>query len=248
MGLPQIAIPEYDLILPSTNKKIKYRPFLVKEEKMLLIAMESEDQKEITTATINVIKNCVIDEINVETLPIFDIEYIFLWLRARSKGEVVELKYSCPQCKKSIPVSFNIEEVTISRDEKHTDKIQLTDDLGVCMKYPNMILQEKIDSIKEDNQIEMVLKSILLCVDYIYDNEKTYSKKDYTEKEMEDFFDSLNDTQFQQISNFFDTMPKLKHEVKLECKNKIKEEGKKKEKMCGYTENIVLEGIQSFFE
>ena len=248
MGLPKIAVPEYSLKLPSTDEEIKYRPFLVKEEKLLLIAMESEDEKQIIEATKNVIKNCIINKIDIDVLPIFDIEYIFLWLRARSKGEVIELNYKCPQCEKTVPISFNIEDIKIHRKDEHTNKIQLTNDLGVCMRYPDMKLQSKLDSIDKDNQIELVLRSMMICIDYIYDNENIYSRKDHTEKELEEFLESLSDAQFQKVSSFFETMPKLKHEVKLECKNKIKEEGKKKEIVCNYTEDIVLEGLQSFFE
>ena len=210
--------------------------------------MESEDEKQIIEATKNVIKNCIINKIDIDVLPIFDIEYIFLWLRARSKGEVIELNYKCPQCEKTVPISFNIEDIKIHRKDEHTNKIQLTNDLGVCMRYPDMKLQSKLDSIDKDNQIELVLRSMMICIDYIYDNENIYSRKDHTEKELEEFLESLSDAQFQKVSSFFETMPKLKHEVKLECKNKIKEEGKKKEKVCNYTEDIVLEGLQSFFE
>jgi len=247
MGLPKITVPEYSLKLPSTGEELKYRPFLVKEEKILLIAMESEDEKQIADATKTVIKNCIFGNVDVETLPIFDIEFIFLWLRGRSKGEEIELKYDCPTCKSVIPVSFNIEDVNVKKTEGHTNKIQLTDELGVCLKYPDMKLQGRIDDISDDNQIEVVFKTILLCIDYIYDNEKTYPSKDHTADEMQDFIESLSDEQFQKISKFFDTMPKLKHNIKLECTNRVKGEGKKKDKVCGYKEDMTLEGLQSFF-
>ena len=249
MGLPKIAVPEYSLTLPSTGEELKYRPFLVKEEKLLLIAMESEDEKQIMDATKNVIRNCVFSDINIDSLPIFDIEYIFLWLRGRSKGEEIELKYNCPTCKGEIPVFFNIEDVNVKKDDKHTNKILLTDDLGVCLKYPDMKLQEKIDNINHDDnkQIEIIFKTILLSIDYLYDDEKTYPAKDHTSDEMQEFLESLSDDQFQKIAKFFETMPKLKHDVKLECKNKVKGEGKKKDKECGYKEDMTLEGLQSFF-
>jgi len=247
MGLPKIAVPEYSLILPSTGEEIKYRPFLVKEEKILLIAMESEDEKQIADATKTVIKNCIFGDVDVETLPIFDIEYIFLWLRGRSKGEEIELKYNCPTCKGEIPVFFNIEDVNVHKNDGHTNKIQITDELGICLKYPDMKLQEKINSIDSEQEIEVIFKTILLSIDYLYDNEKTYPAKDHTAAEMEEFLESLSDDQFQKISKFFETMPKLKHEVKLECKNKVKGEGKKKDKECGYKEDMTLEGLQSFF-
>ena len=247
MGLPRIAVPEYSLILPSTGNELKYRPFLVKEEKILLLAMESDDSKEVITATKNVIKNCVFGEIDVDTLPTFDIEYIFLWLRGKAKGEQVELKYKCPTCTGDIPVSFNIEEVEIKKNEEHSNKIDINESLGVVMKYPNMSLQVKLDNLKDITAIDKIFKTILWCIDYLYDNEKMYSSKDHTTAEMEEFLESLTDEQFQKISKFFETMPALKHEVQLECTNKVKGEGKKKDKICGYKEDMTLEGLQSFF-
>jgi hypothetical protein len=248
MGLPKIVVPEYSLILPSTGKELRYRPFLVKEEKILLMAMESENEQEIVIATKNVIKNCVVGNYNIDEMPTFDIEYIFLWLRGKAKGEEIELKYKCPECENTIPVSINIEEIKIHKDEEHSNKINITENLGVAMRYPNMTLQVTIDSMKDMSDIEKIFKTILLCIDYIYDNEKTYPAKDHTEAEMQEFLESLTDDQFQKISKFFETMPKLKHEVKLECKNKVKGEGKKKDKECGYKEDMTLEGLQSFFE
>ena len=247
MGLPRIAVPEYSLNLPSNGKEIKYRPFLVKEEKILLIAMESEDEEQIATASKNVIKNCIYADIDVEDLPIFDIEYIFLQLRSRAKGERIELKYNCPKCESEIPVSFNIDDIIIKKEEEHDTKIQLTDDLGIVMKYPNMLLQTKIEKTKDDNQIEQLFKTIIICIDYIYDSEKMYSNKDHTEEELIEFLESLADPQFQKIAKFFETMPRLKHDINLECNNKVKGEGKKKNKVCGYKEDLTLEGLQSFF-
>lgn len=247
MGLPRIAVPEYSLILPSTGNELKYRPFLVKEEKILLLAMESEDSKEIITATKNVIKNCVFGEIDVDTLPTFDIEYIFLWLRGRAKGEKVELNYKCPKCEGQIPLSFNIEDVKVITADDHNKKIELTEDLGVVMKYPTMSLQAEIEKMSELPQVEQMFKTIRVCIDYIYDVEKMYASKDHTEQEMIDFLESLTDDQFQKISKFFETSPKLKHEVKLNCTASTKDKGKKKS-VCGYSEDLTLEGLQSFFE
>lgn len=248
MGLPKIAVPEYSLTIPSSGKEVKYRPFLVKEEKILLIAMESEDEKQIVDATRNVIKNCVYGDIDVDDMPTFDIEYIFLWLRAKSKGEVIELNYNCPDCKNKIPLSFNVEEIKVINEVTHSPKIVLTENLGVVMKYPNMNIQQKLDALGDENNVTKIFKTILMCIDYIYDAENTYPAKDHTEQEMNEFLESLTDDQFQKISSFFETMPKLKHEVKLICKNKVKGESKKKDKTCGYTEDLVLEGLSSFFD
>ena len=246
MGLPKIAVPEYSLKLPSNGKEIKYRPFLVKEEKLLLIAMESEEETQIITATKNVIQNCVFGDIDVDSLPIFDIEYIFLWLRGRAKGEKVELKYTCPECKNEVMVEFNIEDVNVDKPEGHNNKIELTENLGVVMKYPDMVMQSNIENSKNENQVEQLFTTIRLCIDYIYDAEKMYSNKDHTEAELTDFLESLTDPQFQKIAKFFETMPKLKHDVKLHCKAVTSEKGKKKT-ICGYKEDIKLEGLQSFF-
>jgi hypothetical protein len=242
MGLPTIIIPEYSLNLPSSGKEIKYRPFLVKEEKILLIAMESEDKKEITNATKRVIKNCIVGDINIDELPTFDIEYIFLWLRGKAKGEKIDLKYTCPTCKNTVDIVFNIEDVKIDGVNKHDSKIKLNDTLGLALKYPTIDLQEKIESLESETEIDKVFKTVLLCVDYIYDNEEIYPAKDHTEKEMNDFLESLTDKQFQEVAKFFETMPKLKHDIKLECKHRDK-----KKKVCGYTEDITLEGLASFF-
>jgi|TARA_B110000467_G_scaffold163052_1_gene187977 hypothetical protein len=248
MGLPRIAVPEYSLKLPSNGKEIKYRPFLVKEEKILLIAMESEDDDQIAAASKTVINNCIYADIDVNDLPIFDVEYIFLQLRARAKGELIELKYNCPKCENEIPMSFNIDEINVTKEEGHDPKIQLTDELGVVMKYPNMALQTEIEKNKNENQVEQLFRTIMICIDYIYDAEKMYSNKDHTKEELTEFLESLTDPQFQKISKFFETMPRLKHKINLECRNKVKGEGKKKDKACGYTEEMALEGLQSFFD
>ena len=242
MGLPKIAIPEYSLTLPSNGKKIRYRPFLVKEEKLLLIAMESKDDQQIITATKNVLRNCVFDDIDIDNMPTFDMEYIFLWLRGRAKGEVVELKYTCPDCTNPLNVDINLEDVKVQTFEEHTNKIQLNDDIGIVLKYPNIAMQTKIDN-SDDNEIETLFKSIILCIDYIFDSEAMYSAKDHTDKELQEFIESFTDAQFQKVKSFFDTMPKLQHKVNLHCNFKEK----KKKTVCGYKEEIVLEGLQSFF-
>jgi len=248
MGLPTITVPKYSLRLPSSGKEIKYRPFLVKEEKILLIAMESEDEKQIMDATTTVIKNCVFGDIDVDTMALFDIEYLFLWLRARAKGELVELKYNCPECKNTIDLSFNIEDIKMKNIEKKQNKIELTESLGVVLNYPNMTIQSKLDQFNDESDIEKIFKTIQYCIDYIYDANATYPAKDHTEQELKDFLESLTDPQFQKVAKFFEELPTLKHSVKLECKNKIKGDDKKKSKACGYKEDIVLEGLASFFD
>ena len=248
MGLPTIAVPEYTLTIPSTGKEVKYRPFLVKEEKILLLAMESEKTEEIITATKTIIENCVYGDINVDEMPTFDIEYIFLKLRAKSKGEVLELKYKCPKCEQEIPLAINIDDIkVVQQDKEHTKDIKLNEDLGIMMKYPNLSLQTKIAQASDDKpEIEELFDTMTACIDYIYDKETTYPSKDHTNEEMTTFLESLTDDQFQKLAKFFETSPTLKHDVELHCKNKVKGKGKEK-KECGYKEKITLEGLDSFF-
>ena len=249
MGLPKIAIPEYSLTLPSNGKEIKYRPFLVKEEKILLLAMESEDEKEIVNATKNVIKNCVFDDINIDDMPIFDIEYIFLWLRGRAKGEKLELKYSCPECSNALQVDVNLEDIKVNTTDGHDTKITLNETVGIVMKYPNLAMQSKIEKLDDKQEVETLFKTIQLCIDYIYDADQMYDNKDHTEAELQEFIENLSDPQFKEVSKFFETMPKLQHTINLECNNITKGgKDKKKKSVCGYKEEIVLEGLQSFFD
>ena len=247
MGLPTIAVPEYTLTIPSTKKEVKYRPFLVKEEKILLLAMESEKTEEIITATKTIIENCVYGDFDVDEMPTFDIEYIFLQLRGKAKGEVLDLKYKCPKCEGEIPININIDDIeVIQQDKEHTKDIKITEELGVMMKYPNLSLQTKITQEENKPEVERLFKTMTACIDYIYDKETTYPSKDHTEKEMTDFLESLTDSQFQKIAKFFETSPILKHNVELHCKHKVKGKGKEK-KECGYKEQITLEGLNSFF-
>ena len=251
MGLPTIAVPEYTLKIPSSGKEVKYRPFLVKEEKILLLAMESEKQEEIITATKTIIENCVYGDINIEEMPTFDIEYIFLQLRGKAKGEVIDLNYKCPKCELEIPIALNVDDIKVKETKEHTKDIKITEELGVMMKYPNMAVQTKIANASTDKpEIEGLFETMTACIDYIYDKETTYPSKDHTQKEMNDFLESLTDGQFQKISKFFATSPALKHDVELHCKSKGKTEKKelpKGKKVCNYKEKITLEGLNSFF-
>ena len=247
MGLPTIVVPQYTLTIPSTKKEVKYRPFLVKEEKILLLAMESEKPEEIIEATKTIIDNCVYDDINVEEMPTFDVEYIFLQLRGKAKGEVLDLKYNCPKCKQEILVDINIDDIAIKRNEEHTKDVKITEELGVMMKYPNLSLQTKIAQEDEKPEVERLFETMIDCIDYIYDKETTYPSKDHTKEEMTIFLESLTDNQFQKISKFFETSPVLKHNIKLHCKNKGKVPKGEKKKECGYKEEISLEGLNSFF-
>lgn len=241
--LPKIDVPLYEITLPLLQKKIRIRPFLVKEEKILMMAVESEDSDAVLLAIKQIVNNCCVDPIDVDDLPILDLEYMFLQLRSRSIGEIIDLQYRCnnnaptdeepeKKCGSIIKLSFNALEVEPEKDQAHDAKIQLTPKLGVMMKYPTF---KMMSTIKNLSEAETVAKMIVECVDYIYDTDSVYYAKDASEKELIEFVDSLTREQFSKIQEFFDTIPKMKKHLNFKC-------GK-----CGYEEEVVLEGIQSFF-
>jgi hypothetical protein len=240
--LPKIDVPIYEIKLPSTGKTIKFRPFTVKEEKLFLMAYETEDAKYSVDTIFQVLNNCVISEGDIKDLPTFDIEYLFLNLRARSVGEVVKLKYRCnndvgteedpKKCNNSVEIELNVLEVEPTRNPTHTSKIELTKDLGLVMKYPKMSL---IKDNTDTDDFNVVLELIMDCIDYIYDANNVYYAKDSSKEELTEFLDSLQSKDLEKIKEFFDTMPKLKKKIDFSC-NK-----------CGYQENVELEGLQSFF-
>ena len=238
MSLPKLNTPVYEATLPSTNKVIKYRPFLVKEEKILLTAMEDGSEKTISNAVNQIIKNCVQGNIKVKELPTFDIEYLFLRLRAKSVGEKVTIglkPYPCSQnqgeiCNNSTEVEINLEEVKVVKNEKHTTKIMLDDNVGIKMSYPDLsILGQK------NTDVESGLKLIKDSIEIIFTNEETFDRSSFTQKELDEFFDSLTTDQFAKIKDFFDTMPVLKHTVKYKCAT------------CGEEKETTIQGLNSFF-
>ena len=237
MALPKLNVPVYETILPSTEKVIKYRPFLVKEEKLLLTAQESGEDA-ILPAVKQIIKNCVQGEIDVNNMPIFDIEYVFLRLRAKSIGEEITLglkPWGCPQndgelCKFSTEVVINLEEIKCIKDKKHTSKIMINDKIGIKMKYPD-ISQIGI----KGSELTMGMKIIKGCIEMIFTEEETFESDSFTHEDLDEFIDSLNTKQMDKIRNFFTTMPTLKHTVKYTCKT------------CGEEKETTLQGMQSFF-
>jgi hypothetical protein len=243
MGLPIIVVPNYQLNLPSTGEVLDYRPFLVKEEKILLIAMESDSEEQMTSAIKSIIENCVKNKLDVDNMPMFDIEYVFLQLRAKSKGEIIDMSFECDKCKKQIPIKIDLSKIEVTRTEGHTNKISLSDDVGVIMKYPSMEIQKQL---KEDQtEVENIFSTITSCIDSIWDKETVYPAKDHTAEELDNFLESLPDNSFTKIQKFFDTVPKLKHEFELKCTSK---NGKsKKASICGWKDTKTLEGLGSFF-
>jgi hypothetical protein len=242
MALPKIDVPIFDLKLPSTGKKIKFRPFTVKEEKLFLMATQDNDSKTAFSTVIQVLNNCILSEIDIEKLPMFDVEFIFLNLRARSIGEVVDLSYKCnnevqgsdgpSKCNNVVNIKMNLLEIEPTIDETHSNKVELTDKMGIVMKYPSI---EFLGNELGDDEFDVVIDLIVDCIDYIYDENQIYYAKDSTREELIDFLDSLQSKELEKIKEFFDTLPKIKKDLDFKC-------GK-----CGHEEKIVLEGIQSFF-
>ena len=237
MSLPKLNVPVYETVLPSTEKVIKYRPFLVKEEKLLLTAQESGEDA-VLPAVKQILKNCIQGEIDVDRMPIFDIEYLFLRLRAKSIGEEVTLglrPWGCPQnngelCKYTTEVAINLEEIECKKDKKHSSKIMLDDKIGIMMKYPD------ISQIgMEGSETEMGMKVIKNCVNMIFTEEETHERDSFTDKELDEFIDSLNSKQMENINNFFETMPTIKYTAKYTCKT------------CDEEKETTIQGLQSFF-
>jgi len=236
MALPRLDVPTYELAIPSTDDKIKYRPFLVKEEKILLIAMESGETKDMLQAVKDIVDECTFNKLNLGTMPMFDIEYIFLNIRAKSVGEVSKLKVLCQDDMETYAsVEIDLNDIEVQVNEGHTNKIELTDEMGVIMKYPTIdsFNVNNITDITTDNMLEV----IAACIAQIYDKkgEEVYDSKDSTQKELIEFVEQLNTTQFQDIQKFFDTMPALKHTIT------VKNPKTKKES------EVTLTGLSDFF-
>ena len=238
MPLPKIATPTYQLELPSTGKTVTYRPFLVKEEKVLVIALESEDNKQITNAIKAVLKSCVQTKgIKVEQLPTFDIEYLFLNIRGKSVGEELEVNIICPDDgETAVPVYVSLDEIEIYKEKGHTNKIKLDDNLMMEMKYPSLdqFIKNNFD-FNEENQMDQSFQLIASCIDKIYSEEEVWATADCTKKEVNEFLESMNSAQFKEIEKFFETMPKLKHDIKVTNPK------------TGVESDVVLEGLASFF-
>ena len=238
MPLPKIATPTYQLELPSTEKTVTYRPFLVKEEKVLVIALESEDTKQITNAIKAVLKSCVLTKgIKVETLPTFDIEYLFLNIRGKSVGEELDVTVICPDDEKTeLPLKIDLDDIQVQKSEDHTNKIKLDDNLMMELKYPSLDQFININfDFNEKNAMDQSFQLIASCIDKIYNEEEVWAAADCTKKEMNEFLESMNSSQFKEIEKFFETMPKLKHEIKVTNPN------------TGVESDVVLEGLASFF-
>ena len=238
MPLPKIATPTYELELPSTGQSINYRPFLVKEEKLLVLALETEDTKQITTAIKNVLKNCVLTKgIKVDQLPTFDIEFLFLNIRGKSVGEEIEVNIICPDDEETqVPVTIDLDDIKVQKNDEHTNQIKLDKDLMMELKYPSLeqFIKNNFD-FDDANAMDQSFDLIATCIDKIYTADEVWAAADCTKKEIKEFLEQMNSSQFKEIETFFETMPKLSHTVKV-----TNPKTKKKS-------DVVLEGLASFF-
>lgn len=242
--LPKIDVPIYELILPLTKKSIRFRPFLVKEEKILLMAMESEESDAVLLAIKQILTNCCLDDLNVDDLPITDIEYLFLNLRARSVNEIVELPYRCnnkidangeqKECGNIVTLQMNLLEIRPEVHEKKIDKIELSQNMGILIKYPSFKMVEEAQK-QEGSEVDKLMNILVACIDGVYTEETIFYSKDIPKKELLDFIENLTREQFSKVQEFFETMPKIKKDVDFSCTK------------CGYQETITIEGLQSFF-
>ena len=244
MALPKVATPTYELKIPSTGQKVKYRPFLVKEEKALLIALENGGEKEMSRAMQDIIVSCTEGEVNTKDLAPFDIEYFFLNLRGRSVGEELEINVPRPEgfecCKDATPgdvveLKINIDDIKLDTSGMMSNEIEITDEIGLKLKFPNLETVQKYAADGENIKSENIFKLIGECIDYIWDGDDIFKGKDSSKKELDDFIESLSSGQFQKIREFFESMPKISHEIQWACP------------VCKKAKPLVLSGIDSFF-
>ena len=239
MPLPKINTPTFELVLPSNGKKIKYRPFLVREEKILIMALESEDMKQITDAVIQILSACILTRgVKINDMSTFDIEYLFLNVRSKSVGETVEVNVTCPDDNEtSVSVNIDLDSIKVQKDKNHKNTIKLDDNISMKLKYPSLkqFIESNFEASNPNNTIDSTLSVITSCIDMIYNDEESWSGSESSQKELEDFVENLNTKQFQMIEDFFTTMPKLSHKVKV------------KNPKTEVESTVILEGLAAFF-
>ena len=238
MALPIIETPRYELTLPSSDVQVQFRPFIVKEEKVLLIAMESKDNNEIINATKDILKACTFEALDIDTLPMFDIEYLLLQIRGKSVGEVAKFKVICPDDKQTpTDVELDLSTVNVQVDDDHTNKVVIDEkrELGLVLNYPSLGITKAGFDVNKEN-VETMFKVVANCIDHIYEGEKTYPAKDSTQKELITFLEGLSQEAFLKIKKFFDTMPQLRHEVEVTNPK------------TGIVSKVTFKGLQDFFQ
>jgi len=233
MALPQLSSSKYELTLPSTGQKVEYRPFLVKEEKTLMIAQQTGKESDMIRAVQNIVSACTFEAVNSKSMPLFDLEYVFLQLRSKSVGEIAKLKVKCPDDGETeVEVDVPLDKITCVKEVGHDTKIELTDTIGIIMNYPTVDMMLDVDLKDETATTFQIIKH---CVHQIYDADNVYVRNDMDDKELDDFIESMSHDQFEKLSNFFDTMPKVKYPVKVKNPN------------TGVESEVVLQGLSDFF-
>ena len=238
MALPIIETPRYELTLPSSDVQVQFRPFIVKEEKVLLIAMESKDNNEIVAATKNILKACTFDKLDIDTLPMFDIEYLLLQIRGKSVGEVAKFKVICPDDKQTpADVELDLSKINVQVDDDHSNKVVIDEkrELGLVLNYPSLGITKAGFDVNKEN-VDTMFKVVASCIDHIYEGEKTYPAKDSTQKELITFLEGLSQEAFLKIKKFFDTMPQLRQEVEVTNPK------------TGIVSKVTFKGLQDFFQ
>ena len=238
MALPTIETPRYELTLPSQDVKVQYRPFLVKEEKVLMMAMESKENVEVVTAIKNVLNACTFEKLNIDSLPMFDLEYLLLQVRAKSVGEIAKFRVLCPDDKETLAtVEVDLSQINVVVDDEHNNNIMIDEErkLGIVLNYPK-IGSSQVGFEIDTKNIDAIFNVIVDCIDHIYEGDKTYPAKDSTKKELKDFIENLSQDAFKKIKKFFDTMPHLRHDVEVENPN------------TKVMNKITLKGLQDFFQ
>tara|TARA_B100001057_G_scaffold174922_2_gene175546 strand:- start:725 stop:1444 length:720 start_codon:yes stop_codon:yes gene_type:complete len=238
MPLPKINTPTYELTLPSNNKKVKYRPFLVREEKILILALESNDPKNITNAIMEIMTDCIFTKIDLTSLPSFDIEYLFLNIRSKSVGETVDIIVTCPDDgKTTVETSVNIDSIKVKKTRGHKNIVKLDDQYFMKLKYPSMkqFIESNFDVEEASSNVNESLAMLSSCIEMVYNEEESWETDDCSPDELKDFIEQLNTKQFKDVENFFDTMPRLEHKIKVKNPN------------TGVESDVVLEGLASFF-
>lgn len=238
MAIPKIDVPTYKTKLHSTGKSVTFRPFLVKEEKILLLALSTDNENDFERAAKQILQNCILDDIDVEKLPVYDVQYLFLQIRIKSVGEVSSIQFSglenteCDECKKAKNVDLDLREIKVQSNEDHSNKVQLTEDVGLILKEPT--LNALLDNLSSKD-VDKVFDLVISCIESVYDDAQQYPALGTPKEELVELLESLNKDQFQKIEKFFDTMPKLQHKINWECSS------------CGKKESYTLEGLDSFF-
>ena len=238
MALPIIETPRYELTLPSSDVQVQFRPFIVKEEKILLIAMETKDNNEIVNATKDILKACTFEKLDIESLPMFDIEYLLLQIRSKSVGEVANFKVICPDDKQTAAdVELDLSTVQVQVDDDHSNKVVIDEErkLGLVLNYPSLGITKAGFDVNKEN-VETMFKVVASCIDHIYEGDKTYPAKDSTKKELVEFLEGLSQKAFLKIKKFFDTMPQLRHEVEVTNPK------------TGIVSKVTFKGLQDFFQ